>query len=242
LKALVTGASSGIGRELVKLLCSEKDNTVIGVARSEKALMELKEGFKECFIPVPADLSRMSGVDTVVREVREKLGELDLLVNNAGFGLYKKILEHTDEELLSMTMVNFITPILLTKKLLNIMKPGSTVVYVITAGVYVLLDDLPVYGATKTALHYAVNIIRRELEEKGIHVLTVYPGAVVTPFHEKAGYKIEKGVKPEEVARAILEGVKKKKKEVYTPAYLSIAKILTPLMIHVKGPIQTRKQ
>jgi len=48
LKALVTGASSGIGRELVKLLCSEKDNTVIGVARSEKALMELKEGFKEC--------------------------------------------------------------------------------------------------------------------------------------------------------------------------------------------------
>lgn len=146
MKALVTGASSGIGRELVKLLCSEKDNRVMGVARNEKALIELRENFKECFIPVQADLSTKSGVDLVVKEAVEKLGEIELLVNNAGFGLYKRILDHTDEELVSMTMVNFISPVLLTKKLVDAMKPGSTVVYVITAGVYVILDDLPIYG------------------------------------------------------------------------------------------------
>jgi short-subunit dehydrogenase len=240
LKAVITGASSGIGRELAKILCWERNNTVLGVGRDKTRLSLLAEELRDCFIPVQADLSRVEGVYVVVKATREYLGEVDLLVNNAGFGVYKKIIEHSVEEVVSLVNVNFIAPLILTKELLNLMRHGSVVVFVVTAGVYVLLESLPLYGASKVALHYAVKALRREIRDRGVHVLAVYPGVVNTEFHIRAGYSLRGGLDPRRVAEEIIKAIEKKKSEVYIPRYLVTAKLLAPILPGYKVPVKTR--
>jgi len=236
MKAVVTGATSGIGLELTRILCAERKATVLGVGRSVDKLSELESAYGGCFVPVKADLSSPEGVEIVASEARNKLGEIDLLVNNAGFGLYKKLLGHSEEEVYSMINTNFVAPIVLTKKLAPYMKSGSTVVFVVTAGVHVLLRSLPLYGASKIGLHYAVKALRHELEEKGINVLAVYPGAVKTRFHERGGRTIKKGAEPGLVAREIMKAVDKRRKELYVPRYLALAKALSCFLPVVEGP------
>jgi short-subunit dehydrogenase len=240
LKAVITGASSGIGRELAKILCGERNNTVLGVGRDKTRLSLLAEELRDCFITVQADLSRVEGVYVVVKATREYLGEVDLLVNNAGFGVYKKIIEHSVEEVVSLVNVNFIAPLILTKELLNLMRHGSVVVFVVTAGVYVLLESLPLYGASKVALHYAVKALRREIRDRGVHVLAVYPGVVNTEFHIRAGYSLRGGLDPRRVAEEIIKAIEKKKSEVYIPRYLVTAKLLAPILPGYKVPVKTR--
>lgn len=234
MRVVVTGASSGIGRELSRLFCLEKKASVVGVGRDTGALGELRRELGECFYPVVADLSTLSGVETVVNEASKFLGGVDVLVNNAGLGFYKKITEHSTEELVSEVMVNFVAPLVLTGRLLPLMRPGSIVVFVITAGVYVLMESLPVYGAAKAGLHYAVKALRRELRSRGIHVLAVYPGVVKTRFHERAGVRIERGEDPSKVAHKILRAIDRKQTTLHIPRYLALTKILACIQPPVK--------
>ncbi|MEM1522559.1 MAG: SDR family NAD(P)-dependent oxidoreductase [Thermofilaceae archaeon] len=229
LRAVVTGASSGIGRALTLEIC-RAGGRALGVARSEGALLELKRQLGDRFDYVRADLSKLEELDRVVEGARAFLGSVDVLVNNAGFGLYKGVLEHSEDELLSMTLVNFISPIVLTRKLLPLMHEGSTVVNVITAGIHVLMTRLPIYGATKIAFHYASKAIERELKLKGIKVVTVYPGSVLTEFHARAGGAAPKWgtVTAEEVSKEILKAVRKGKSKVYVPGYVSLLRVFGP--------------
>jgi short-subunit dehydrogenase len=110
------------------------------------------------------------------------------------------------------------------------MGKGSAVVMVITAGVHVAMKDLPVYGATKIALHYVSKVLRRELSARGIHLVEVYPGLIRTEFHERAGRRVSGGVSPEKVAKAIIEAVEKRKKVVYVPRYLALIRIIGPYL------------
>jgi len=240
LKVIITGATSGIGRELARILCRDGRNIVLGVGRNVDALNDLARELRNCIIPLQADLSKLSGVERVVEVASRTLGEVDLLVNNAGFGLYKGIIEHTDEEALSMIMVNFTAPILLTKKLLHLLKAGSTVVFIITAGVHVLMESLPLYGASKAGLHYAVKALRKELRDRGIKVLAVYPGVVKSSFHERAGFKVESGLDPARVASEVIKAIEKGKAEIYIPRYMAIAKLLSPLLLDFRGPAKAK--
>jgi len=228
---LITGASSGIGLELTKTICSEKGSYVIGVGRNEERLEELKKKLNGCFNYVVADLSIVKEVKKIVGEVVKHFDKVDVLINNAGFGLYKQVLDHGSEEIESMAIVNFVAPLILVKELLPVMPKDSVVVMVITAGIHVLMKDLPIYGATKIALHYASEVLRHELKNRGIHLLTVYPGLIKTEFHERAGKIVEGGISANAVAKAIVKAVKKKKKKIYIPWYLSIAKILGPYLL-----------
>jgi short-subunit dehydrogenase len=132
---VVTGASSGIGLELSRLLCL-KGFRVVGVARSRERLEGIRSELGNCFNYIVADLSTIDGVRRVVESVKS-FDAVDVLVNNAGFGLYKTVLEHSAEDVASMAMTNFVTPIVLVKELLPHMKKGSAVVMVITAGIHV---------------------------------------------------------------------------------------------------------
>lgn len=234
MRAVVTGASSGIGKALCLEICDRfSGSRVLGVARREEPLKELSAKLGGCFDYVVADLSEPGNLDAVFRKAQANLGRVDLLVNNAGFGLYRGLLEHSDEELLSMAAVNFVAPISLTRKLLPLLHSGSAVVNVLTSGLHFLMLRLPAYGATKIALHYATEALRRELKPKGIKVVSVYPGVVDTEFHRRAGASPPswvKPVKPEQVAEAILEAVAKGKERVYVPWYTSLARVFGPLL------------
>ncbi|RDD53071.1 MAG: SDR family NAD(P)-dependent oxidoreductase, partial [Candidatus Korarchaeota archaeon NZ13-K] len=188
--AVITGASSGIGRALVLELCKE-GRRVVGISRDEASLRGLARECRE-FDFIRSDLSdpRSFGL---IRERLSDLGPIEILVNNAGFGAYRRILEMEKDDIVRMTFVNFLAPVLLTRELLPLMSEGSTVVNVITAGIHVLLADLPLYGATKMALHYASEALRDELRERGVRLISVYPGLVRTAFHARAGREVGGG-------------------------------------------------
>ncbi|NPA05193.1 MAG: SDR family NAD(P)-dependent oxidoreductase [Crenarchaeota archaeon] len=231
--AVVTGASSGIGAELSRRLC-RMGWRVIGAARSADKLNALREELGECFTPLTVDLADPSSLERITAAVEEHGGRLGLLVNNAGYAIAKPLHMHTPRELEDIFLVDAIRPIQLTIRLLEYMPRGSTIVNVITAGVHVRMRSLPSYGAAKIALMYASMMLREELEEKGIHLIEVYPGPVKTRFFERAGMKTPKWAStPEKVAEEIIKAIEKRKKTVYIPAPLAILRPLsTPLPIY----------
>lgn len=221
--ALVTGATGGIGRLLVEGLI-ERGYRVVGVARSEERLRKLREGMSS-FEYVVADLSNENFSDKIL-EGLERLGveEVNLLVNNAGFAVRKPLLEHSSEELEKLFRVNSLAPVELTKALLPMLPEDSTVVFIISGVAFINVPELPSYCAAKGALHYLSVNLERELRARRIHVMRVYPKHVKTGFWSG---RVPKGsIEPERVARAVLKGLEKGKREVFVPGYLRFVKYL----------------
>ena len=223
--ALVTGATGGIGRLLVKALIDE-GYRVVGVGRRREKLEELKA--LGDFDYIVADLSEPNSTKRIAKALRELgIGELDLLVNNAGYAIRKPLLEHSDEELERLFKVNVLVPVELTRELLPLLKPGSTVVFVISGVAFVNVPELPSYCAAKGALHYLAVNLERELKERGIRVMRVYPKQVKTEFFTRNNVPYPKGsIEPEDVVRAIIKGLRKGKREVFVPGYLKLVKYL----------------
>ncbi|NJE84959.1 SDR family NAD(P)-dependent oxidoreductase [Thermococcus sp. CX2] len=223
--ALVTGASGGIGRLLVKGLV-KRGYFVIGVGRNEKALEELKSLGN--FDYIVADLSKRGAAKEIRDELKQKeIEQLDLLINNAGFAVAKPLLEQSEEELEGLFRVNIIAPVLLTKELLDMIPRDGKVVFVISAAAFVNTVDLPSYGAMKAALHYMVLNFERELKDKGIHVIRVYPKQVKTAFFTRNDLAYPKGsIEPKDVADAILRAIEKNRSEVFVPSYVKAVKYL----------------
>ncbi|ASJ04049.1 SDR family NAD(P)-dependent oxidoreductase [Thermococcus barossii] len=220
--ALVTGATGGIGRFLVKGLI-ENGYHVIGVARSEEKLEEL--GSLGNFDYIVADL-REGKASRVVRDGLEELGikRLDVLINNAGFGILKPLLEQTEDELEEIFRVNTIAPVALTKGLLDLIPQGGKVVIVLSGVVFVNVREFPSYGASKAALHYLSVNLERELVKRRITLIRVYPKQVSTPFWNG---RVPKGALcPEDVAKAIMKAIESGKREVFVPGYMKLVKYL----------------
>ncbi|WP_258085003.1 SDR family NAD(P)-dependent oxidoreductase [Thermococcus thermotolerans] len=221
--ALVTGATGGIGRLLVEGLI-ERDYRVIGVARNEEKLRELQERLS-AFEYIIADLSKEEFPGTILRGL-ESLGvqKIDLLINNAGLAVRKPLLEHSGEELENLFRVNALAPVELTNAVLPMLQKGSTVVFIISGVAFINVPEIPSYCASKGALHYLAVNLEKELLDRGIRVMRVYPKQVKTGFWNG---KVPKGsIEPEEVARAVFKGLEKGKREVFVPGYLKLVKYL----------------
>ncbi|WP_457751106.1 SDR family NAD(P)-dependent oxidoreductase [Thermococcus sp.] len=223
--ALVTGATGGIGRLLVRGLL-ERDYRVIGVGRRKKRLEELK--MYGNFEYIAADLGEVEAPRRIVAALGEMgVDGLDLLIHNAGYALRKPLLEHSDEDIERLFKVNTLVPVELTRELLPLLGSGSTVVFVISGVAFVNVPELPSYCASKGALHYLAVNLEKELGERGIRVMRVYPKQVKTEFFTRNNVPYPRGsIEPESVARAILEGLEKGKREVFVPGYLKIVKYL----------------
>ncbi|WP_297091059.1 SDR family NAD(P)-dependent oxidoreductase [Thermococcus sp.] len=221
--ALVTGATGGIGRLLVEGLVG-RGYRVVGVARNGEKLRELQEKLP-AFEYIIADLSKGDFPGTIL-EGLERLGveRVDLLINNAGLAVRKPLLEHSSEELENLFRVNTLAPVELTNVLLPVLPKGSTVVFIISGVAFINVPEIPSYCAAKGALHYLAVNLERELRARGIHVMRVYPKQVKTGFWNG---RVPKGsIEPEQVARAVLKGLEKGKREVFVPGYLRFVKYL----------------
>jgi len=220
--ALVTGATGGIGRFLVDGLIGMGYH-VVGVGRSEAKLRDVTES--DNFSYIVADL-REPGAPMRVLEEFQNMGfqRLGLLVNNAGFAIRKPLLEHDSDELRDVFQVNTVAPVDLTVKFTPVMPQGSTVVFVISGVAFINVPELPSYCSAKGALHYLAVNLERELKDREINVMRVYPQHVRTGFW---GEKVPKGaVEPEKVARVILNGLKTGRREVFVPSYMRIVEYL----------------
>lgn len=213
--ALVTGATSGIGRAFAGRLAAEGWDLVI-VGRRKERLEEFAAAHPEAEVrTVAADLSTAAGIDTVAGVCAAE--PLTMLVNNAGVAHYMPLADLPAEKATELVNVKVLAPTLLTRAALAGMRErgGGTVINV--AGMIAFSGPAPhaqlprrvVYGGSLAYLVAMSQTLSAELEGTGIGVQVVCPGVVATEFHERQGLNLS-GVPrmtAEDVVTASLRGL-----------------------------------
>lgn len=209
--ALVTGASSGIGRATAAALAA-RGARVIALGRDPARL----EGVGER--QVVWDLAEPGAV-------AEEIGPVDVLVNNAGAGWAGPFAETPDVE--RLVAVNLVAPILLARALLpGMLERGrGHVVNVASIAGFVGPREEAVYAATKGGLIAFTESLRYELRGSGIGVTLVAPGVVATPFFERRGRtyarRWPRPISAERVGEAIARAIEDERDEVFVPRWMS---------------------
>jgi len=188
---VITGASSGIGREIALKLAEKPEDTIVAIARGRKALESLAGACRNKNIKaLPFDIA---GPKTSLTELKKALsidpGTIDVLINNAGFLLNKPFTDYSETEIASMVSVNFISPAMLIATLLPLMSAGSHVVNIGSMGGFqgsMKFAGLSFYSATKGALAILTECLAAEYAGRGISFNCLCPGAVDTEMFRKA--------------------------------------------------------
>jgi NADP-dependent 3-hydroxy acid dehydrogenase YdfG len=212
--AVVTGASSGIGEATVRRLARERCNVVLA-ARREDRLHTLAAELGEGVLAAPTDVTDPAACAALVARTVERFGSLEILVNNAGLGLYGSVAEGDPEDWRKMFDVNVLGVLYVTRAAVRQMlrQGAGDVVFVSSlAGRRVPRADGTVYAATKHAVNAVAEGLRMDVHEKGIRVINVEPGLVRTEFPESSypsaeEYYAEKEYSPleaEDVAAAVV--------------------------------------
>lgn len=190
-RAVVTGASSGIGKVYAQRLASSGYDVVL-VARREERLRELKADIEERFgvlaEVLTADLSRSDGVSLVAERITDDAA-ISLLVNNAGFSALRPLTQTPDETITSMIALNVTALTLLSKAALSAFKArgAGTLVNVGSGAGFAPYPGIPVYGATKAYVYLFTQSLQSEVEGTPVRVQLVLPGAVASEGWEVAG-------------------------------------------------------
>ena len=218
--ALVTGASSGIGLEIAKILASQNYDLII-CARREKELQDLAEEITRQYTVnckvVVADLTTEKGVDLLIKDSVE----VDILVNNAGFGILG---DHFDMQLgrqLEMIELNIHALTRLSHVFGNLMveKGRGRIMNVASIASYISGPSFAVYCATKAYVLSYSRALHKELKNKQVSVTALCPGYVTTGFQEVAGMELSKmekltTVPVKKVAEIAVKAMHKGKREV----------------------------
>jgi short-subunit dehydrogenase len=177
---LITGASRGIGRAITLKLAGP-EVTLLLHGRDTVALAETCKSVGSSgahVVRLIHDLARISGVESLISEVGHE--PIDLLVNNAGIAVVKPFAEVTLEEWQQTFAVNVTAPFLLIQHFAPQMKPGSTIVNILSIAAKTAFPNWSVYCASKFALEGFSAAVREELREHKIRVINVYPAATDT--------------------------------------------------------------
>jgi uncharacterized protein len=188
LRALVTGASSGIGRGLALRLAREGARVALVARRGdelEKLAGEIRASGGEAAV-LPCDVAdAASAADTCDRALALWDG-IDLLVNNAGYGHHRTFLEWELEDMERMMRVNYFGALYFTKAILPRMveQRRGWIVFVASVAGKIAPPEESAYAATKHAMVGLAASLSLEVEDAGVHVLTVCPGVIRTPFFD----------------------------------------------------------
>jgi short-subunit dehydrogenase len=178
--ALVTGASSGIGKETAKLLV-QNGYTVYGAARRIEKMADLKDsGVKPIAMDVTDDASMVNGVNEILQGEKR----IDLLVNNAGYGSYGALEDVSISEAKYQFEVNIFGLARLTQLVLPYMRKqhSGKIINVSSIGGSIGEPHGAWYHATKFAVEGLSDSLRMELKEFGIDVVIIKPGAIITEW------------------------------------------------------------
>lgn len=187
--AMITGASSGIGTALCRLL-ADKGVRLLITGRDQERLETLASELRSKIevMVFPADLTNLSDRAGLIKKMR--LHHPDLVINNAGFGLYGDALSHPTANQLAIFDVNAASVLELTLEAARIMKDNAikgTILNVSSAAGFLVFPSMSVYAASKSFVNQVSEALDIELERFGIRVLAACPGMVDTHFRERAG-------------------------------------------------------
>lgn len=208
---VITGASSGIGQSLAMDFAGAGANLVL-VARREEKLQEVADALPDdvSVLVVPGDVTNEDDVRNVIDRTLEKFGTLDVMVNNAGYGMFKPIHEMSAEEFDGMIAVNLRGVFLGTKYALAHMYEQGT------GGAIVTISSLAGkngfaggggYCASKFGVMGLMESAFHEARSHNVRVINIAPGSVDTPFFDEidgAPANPEKVLRPEDVAATVV--------------------------------------
>jgi uncharacterized protein len=190
--ALITGASSGIGKELA-YIHAKKGGDLILVARRKKELKELKQELKNDYhvtaVVIAKDLSDSNAAAEIYSETQSMGITVEFLINNAGFGGFGYFHERSIDDYLNMIHVNIISLMLLTRLYLpGMIERGSgRILNVSSTASFVPGPLQAVYFASKAFVTSFSQAIAEEVKDKGVTVTALCPGMVDTEFVELSG-------------------------------------------------------
>jgi short-subunit dehydrogenase len=185
---IVTGASSGIGRETA-LEFARRGARVVLAARREDRLREVAERVERMggeALVVRCDVARADDIERLVRETLDRFGRVDVLVNNAGFGFSGTIEETTADDMRELWDVNYMSAFLATKAVLPVMRRQRRghIVNVSSVVGKLAFPFHGAYSATKFALIAMTEALRGELEGSGVTATVVLPASTRTEFFD----------------------------------------------------------
>lgn len=195
---IITGASSGIGFETALEFTLDSKNKVVCIARSAdklRKLLEIAKGINpNCtLLPVEFDLVN-DDYTALIPFLKERLGTIDILINNAGSLINKSFITTTPADLAEMLESNVMSHFKMIQNTLPLMKSGSHIVNIGSMGGFqgsVKFPGLAAYSASKAALHTLTECLAFELADQGIKVNCLALGSAQTEMLEKAfpGYE-----------------------------------------------------
>jgi NAD(P)-dependent dehydrogenase (short-subunit alcohol dehydrogenase family) len=213
--AIVTGGASGIGLATARRLSQDGARVVIAdvdAARARGAAEQVAAAGSSGTWGTACDVSREDQVENTVRGTMNRFGRLDLVVNNAGRMVFRRLEQQTEDDWLGILRVDLLGAFFFTKQAFLVMKDGGTIVNVSSIHAIETTPLVSSYAAAKAALISFTRSASLEGRDRGIRVNAVLPGAVDTPMlwenpNVKSGLETINAIdvgRPEDIAAAIV--------------------------------------
>ncbi len=187
-KAMVTGASSGIGREFVRQLAAD-GYAVTCVARRRKRLAKLVQELGTVHRFIAADLTKKTALTRIARDIQKT--HYDLLVNNAGFGIYSPFDKCPSGEFEAMIELNIVAVMRLCHVYVTHAKPGDAVINVASVLGLLAYPGGAVYSGSKGFVVNFSEALWYEQKKRGVFVMALCPGLTATEFSEVASRRLK---------------------------------------------------
>lgn len=225
-RIVITGATSGIGLETLRLLQRFEGTHIIAVGRKIEQIPSY-----ENVIPFKCNVSSPEGVNAIFKFAQEEMQGIDIFIANAGFGYYEKITKADWTHIENIYQTNVISPIYSYQKMVEL-NPRNQFSFIATASAvaYFALPYYTIYSSTKYSLNGFLDGIRYELPPNA-HVGLVYPVATKTGFFHNStttteGKEIWPTQTPDKVAQAIVKGILKNKRVIMPSIIFYLSSII----------------
>ncbi|WP_443945124.1 oxidoreductase [Pedobacter sp. AW1-32] len=179
----ITGSSKGLGKSLTAAVLAAGD-FVVATARNVDALIDFVSQYKEQVLALKLDVQVDADIENAVKQAIEHFGRIDVLVNNAGFGVTGAAEAFTQEQVQSQLEVNFYAPIAITRAILPFMRAQRSghILQISSIGGRVGNMGLSIYQAAKFGLAGFSEALRKEVEPLNIQVTSIEPGGFRTEW------------------------------------------------------------
>lgn len=239
LNAVVTGASSGIGRLLALRLAAAGARVALIARRTERLealASEIAKTGGEALV-VACDVADREQVFASAGRILERFGHVDLLVNNAGYGHHRPFLDWDLDDMERMMRVNYLGALYWTKALLPQMveRRRGWIVFVASVAGKLGVPEETAYAASKFAMVGLAEALSLEVEDDGVHVLTVCPGTIRTDFFDEEALRRMPPVSrrmmvdAEPLVDAILKALARGKHEITFPRFIAAGYVVRAL-------------
>jgi NADP-dependent 3-hydroxy acid dehydrogenase YdfG len=206
--AVVTGASQGIGRAVAK--CLSADGYIVWAVARRRAVLEKLAASRPGLIVAPCDLTDDAQVDRLATNINERSPRLAALVHCAGTYAAGRTASSPVADLREQFRANVEAGYLTTQRLLDMLVPGSTIVFLNSSQGIRASADVGQYAASMHARKAIADALRQELSESGVRVTSIYAGRTATPrqrqIYQQQGWAYQPDVllQPDDIARMVL--------------------------------------